>query len=213
MLRRASVLLAILVTLGVTGAHAQFQITPLAGYQFGGNFKSGTTFSAVVPDTLGALGLSGGFQWGLILGYGFGDVFQLELQYDRQNSQLEIDEAVDPGDIPELKLTTSAIQVGATLKAPIEVFQPFFTFSVGATHLNPSEAGREAETYFSGAIGIGVIKMVSRRVGLRIQSRLLSTRLGKDEKSFCDMNDQCFGYTTTTNLNQADLLGGVIFAF
>ena len=94
MLRKVSVLLAVLVTVGVTGAHAQFQVTPLVGYQFGGNFKSGSTFSAVVPDTLSALGLSGGFQWGLLVGYGFGEVFQLELQYDRQNSQLEIDEAV-----------------------------------------------------------------------------------------------------------------------
>jgi len=213
MLRRASVILAVLVTLGGTAAQAQFQITPLAGYQFGGNFKSGTTYSAVVPDTLSAISLAGGFQWGLILGYGFGDVFQLELQYDRQNTMLEIDEAVDPGNIPELKLATNALQVGATLKAPIEAFQPFFTFSVGATHLKPSEAGRESETYFSGAIGIGALKMFSPRAGLRVQTRLLSTRLGRDEKSFCDINDQCYGYTTTTNLNQANLLGGVIIAF
>lgn len=213
MLRRASLLLAILVTVGGTAAHAQFQITPLAGYQFPANFKSGSTYSAVVPDTLGAIGLSGGFQWGLILGYGFGDIFQLELQFDRQTTSLEIDEAVDPGDIPELELASNALQIGATLKAPIELFQPFFTFSMGVNHLKPSEAGRESETYFAGGIGIGAIKMVSPRVGLRVQTRLLSTRLGKDEKSFCDITDQCFAYTTTTNLNQANLLGGLIVSF
>jgi hypothetical protein len=212
MVRRASVLLAILFTVGGTAAQAQFQITPVAGYQFGGNFKSGSTYSAVVPDTLSAVSLAGGFQWGLILGYGFGDVFQLELQYDRQSTMLEIDEAVDPG-IPELKLATNALQVGATLKAPIEVFRPFFTVSAGGTHIKPSEAGRESETYFSWAIGIGAMKMVSPRVGLRVQTRLLSTRLGSDEKSFCNMNDECFGYTTTTNLNQANLLGGIVVAF
>jgi Outer membrane protein beta-barrel domain len=214
MFHRLTTLLGVPLALGASQAEAQrFEVIPIAGYQFNAGFRSGATYTAVTPDTLSALGLAGGVDYGLIVGYVFSRAFQLELQYDRQETMLQIDESVDPGNIPELKLATNALQLGATLKAPIDILQPFFTVSVGANYLNPKDPGVDSETKFAWGIGIGVLRLITPHLGLRAQTRLLSTRLGKDDKAFCDITDECFGYTTTTHLNQANLLGAVIIAF
>ena len=78
------------------------------------------------------------------------------------------------------------------------------------TRLDPQ--GGSGETRFSWSLGTGLKLMFNKNLGLRFDGRFYSTVVDEDDDVFCDPFG-CFAYDDSTFLFQADVKGGIIFAF
>ncbi len=199
----------ILLSAGLLAASAaaaqKVEITPFYGFQFGGEFED--RFEA---DDFAGVDVDEGETWGVFANFALGQALeggQIELMFAHQDTELQADRLFGPG-LAELEL--EYWHVGFLYQwAPGQV-RPYMVTSVGATRLDPE--GISGETKFSWSIGGGLKLMFNDNVGLRLDGRFYSTLVDEDDDVFCDPYD-CYAYDDSTYLFQADVKGGIIFAF
>jgi hypothetical protein len=162
MIMKKILLITILATLGFT-AKAQIEISPYAGYTFGG--VTAYSYNGY------RLRIDGSANYGLSLGFMTPADVQIELSYNHTASTLRQDggliEVIKPQPI-----NVNYIQVGA-LKPfnSTEKLVPYGLFTLGASQYNPTD---QIEDYWRFAInlGLGVKYFVSDMIGLRFQTKL-----------------------------------------
>src|SRR3954469_17771791 len=131
----------------------RYEITPFAGYQWGGSFdtQSGGSFPA------GALRLKDSFAWGAILSFLAYGNSAVELSYLRQDTDIEFDPVGGGGATNLGGFAVNYIQVGGRQyfgrhDAP---FKPFFSVALGVGIFDPAAEGIDAATRFSWNFGGG----------------------------------------------------------
>jgi opacity protein-like surface antigen len=185
-------------------AEGRVEITPFAGFTFGGNFEDNTTGASLKVGESGSLGL--------ILGYRDTPETHYELFYSFQRSDLRGSGIF--GGNPLFDLDIHYLHLGGTYEFPGErKLLPFLSGGLGVTFLVPTGEGLDSSTNFSLSLGGGVKVPVTGRVGLRFEGRGYMTILPDSTEVFCVSSGgaSCAVRVTGDVLWQFQLLGGIYF--
>jgi opacity protein-like surface antigen len=197
---------ASLIVLIPAAAQAErgLEITPLAGFRFGGSFEDNTT------GTDFQVGESGSF--GLILGLRDTPETHYELFYSFQRTELNGGGLF--GGNPLFDLDIHYLHIGGTYEFPGEKkVVPFISGGLGVTFLVPTGAGLDSSTNFSFSLGGGVKVPFSSRAGLRLEGRGYLTILPDSTEIFCVSSGgaACAVRVQGDVLGQFELLAGIYF--
>lgn len=196
---------ALLVLLSVpVRADWGLELTPFAGFRFGGGFTDNTTGLDLDVDE--------GECFGLILGVKATHESDYELFYSFQKTVLQ-GEGLFAGE-PLFDLTIHYLHIGGTYRFPGERVRPFISGGLGLTYFSPDGSGLDSEIDFSLSLGGGVKIPISKRVGLRLEGRGFLTILPDNTDIFCVSSGgaTCAVRVQGDILGQVLLLGGISFS-
>lgn len=193
------------------------EISPFAGYLFGGEFARGSTslfnFDVQADDDA---------TFGVRLGYNLTDTFEMEFQASRTETEFvtEDDELFDPDEQAFGDLTIDYFMGYGTFNFGRRRAVPYITLGAGVARLDPNVPGTNArkDTRFTASLGIGVKAFVNPHFGFRFDGRGYATSLGDrndDEDFFCDEDrffDDCDSDRTEW-LTNGEISAGLVFAF
>ncbi len=185
------------------GAPLRFEVTPYAGYRFGGAFKliDSDTHADVADHASLALALD----------VSADDSTQYELFYSRQST------SIGAQTLPASDMIIEYVHIGGTvLLDAAPRLQPYLIGSVGATRFDPNAAIARHRTYFSASIGGGLRVPFSRHFSLRLEVRGFATLLNANTAVFCRSDESgglCRIHGQGSSFVQADLLVGAAYAF
>lgn len=195
-----------------------FEISPFAGYLFGGEFASGSTslfgFEVEADDDA---------TFGVRLGYNLTDSFEMEFQASRTETEFvtEDDELFDPDEESFGDLTIDYFMGYGTFNFGRRRAVPYITIGAGVARLDPDVpfANARKDTRFTASLGVGVKAFVNPHFGFRFDGRGYATSLGNqdddDDDFFCDGDDffdDCDSDRTEW-LTNGEISAGLVFAF
>jgi len=190
------VVTAVSLVAAAPSAAQKIEITPFAGYQFGGELDE-------IGDETTTLDLEQSATWGLILDFGITDLDQVELYYSSQGTEL------DRGAEPAIGVTIDSFQIGAIHQyAPRKPINPYIGLTLGATRF---DIGGDSDTRFSGAVSGGVKMIVSDHLGFRFDGRIFGISTGSGAVSCSE--ELCIGYPDSSIIWQYTVNAGVIIHF
>jgi opacity protein-like surface antigen len=215
-IRLSEAVLAILLATGLlilpTVTYSQekeykFQLTPFAGYRFGGTFED--------RDTGQEYELSNNPSYGLILNFPSRAPTEWEIYYSRQTTELDVAGFVQGENVVDMQV--DYLQLGGTyLFDGSKSAVPYFVATAGLTRMDPDAAGTKSDTFFSFGVGGGWKYFPASRVGLRLDGRLLGTFVDSNSSIFCQSGQSganCVINTSGKILYQFELQAGIIFRF
>jgi len=176
---RKSLLIALVVVVCAGSVWAQ---RPAIELNFYADYLWTTRVAATVPDGSGGfipgdLDIKNNPAYGIALDFEVRPGTQIELFYERQESEMEfLPNTVGSSTEPLGDITTSYYHIGALQGFRRGNVMPFTGGTIGATSLDPSEAG-ETKWMFSFAFHAGAKVYLSERIGLRFNGRLFASFL------------------------------------
>jgi outer membrane beta-barrel protein len=193
------------------------EISPFAGYLFGGEFARGSTsvfdFEVQADDDA---------TFGVRLGYNLTDSFEMEFQASRTETAFvtKDNELFDPNEQAFGDLTIDYFMGYGTFNFGRRRAVPYITIGAGVARLDPNVPGTNArkDTRFTASLGIGVKAFVNPHFGFRFDGRGYATSLGdrnNEDDFFCD-NDGFFrdcDSNRTDWLTNGEISAGLVFAF
>lgn len=216
------VLLVLFLAAGVSSAalgqirEGTVEISPYAGYLFGGEFARGSTslfnFKVQAEDDA---------TYGVRLGFNVTDNFELEFQGSRTKSAFVSNNSHDLfgsngdtfGDLTiDYYMGYGVFNFGHSRAVP------YITIGGGVARLDPNVPGVRArsDTRFTGSLGIGVKAFLNPHFGLRFDGRGYATSLGNNNDND-DFGCSDFFRDCNSNRNEwltnGEVSGGLIFAF
>lgn len=192
----------------------RFEISPFAGYLFGGEFARGTTalFNTKVD-------VADHFAFGGRVGYYLTSKFELEGQYTRSETAFVTHDS-DGGGLfgGSNRQNLGSLDIDYFLGSMSFNFGhrrvvPYFTVGAGAARLDPHLANTTAqrETRFTATVGAGMKAFFTPNVGLRFEGRYYGTSLPNSDRRSCDRHfDRCDNGEWLSN---GDVTGGLVFSF
>lgn len=186
------------------GLDNKFELTPFAGYTWGGTIYSDQT-SVFSQDVNAASSADVGVDFAIPLRQGF----KLELMASHQNADLQ----TGNGGLFRPNNTVASMDINyyqAGLQIPFNTGRnvyPFVIVTAGVASLSPNISGVASATRFAMSAGGGVKVPINQNMGIRLDIRGYVTQLGND--SACNVCN--YGYNSTFYQGQANL--GVFFAF
>lgn len=206
------------MVVGVVEVRAQkFEVTPFFGYRWGGELSDGS-YSNYGPYVV-SLDFASGPSYGVIAGYYIKPRYQIEVFWDRQETTLKVvNKTLDTSeDLADGKIDYIHAGLLMMLLPDDYKLKPFFSFSLGATQIIPSDSSIDSEWFSSVGFALGAKYYFSEHVGVRVSTRGVSTVVTDGDQYFCDedeVNGQgCFVLPKDTWMWQIDLTLGVIVAF
>lgn len=199
------VFLVVTAALAAPAAAQTVEITPVAGYRFGGSF-------ALVEEE-GALEVKESAAWGLSLSFKVAEDGELEALFARQDSRLAAEGLFTSA--PRFDLAVETWQLGGNylFREDGDAARPYIGVGLGVTRLVPEPAGLETETRFSASFAAGLKVYLGRHFGLRFEARGFFTVLESDSTVFCDSLTGCVVRSSGSELSQGEVRGGLIFRF
>ncbi|HUJ18015.1 MAG TPA: hypothetical protein VL197_08475 [Nitrospirota bacterium] len=152
------------------------EVTPFAGYTWGGEFNDSVTGETLKVDETA--------NYGVMVDFKQDEQSQIELYFSRQATQLKANERLFTGN-PLFDLDIEYFHVGGTYGMDSGKVRPFVVGSLGATHMVPKGPGLDALTKFSLSLGGGVKLFATDRVGLRLEGRWFGTLFNGSGSAFC----------------------------
>ena len=184
------------------------ELTPFAGYRFGGTFD--------VVDSDASYELTDSPSYGLIL-----DIrqkknqsTQLEILYSRQETDALFSAALP--DDPDIDVELQFLQIGGTYQGSGDKFRPYLAATIGGTHIATNGEGKSSDTFWSGSIGGGLQIAPNSRVGIRLEARFYGTLISSNSALFCGSGPEAAGCALSIDgkiLSQFETMVGVVFRF
>lgn len=181
----------------------RFELVPFAGYRIGGEFEEEGTDRTLDARESSAQGLilnireSGNTQW--------------EVLYTRQSTAVD---ALPPLARPDLDI--EYLHFGGTYLSDGEHTRPFLAATLGLSRFDPEPSGSGAETYFSASIGGGVHLRATKRLGIRLEGRFVTTLVDGDSDIFCrsgGATNFCAVRVEGSTFTQFELRAGLVVRF
>jgi hypothetical protein len=176
------------------------QITPFAGYQFGGSVSS------ELFDSKYSFG--SGLNYGGTIDFAISHSWRLELYYSRQDTQLEASRA--NLDLFDLKI--ERLMVGLLEEKGEGSVKYFGSLLLGATRYQPGTGDFSDSTHFTAGLGLGVKTFFTDNVGLRLEGHAFYTVVESNGGMFC-VDGTCLFNFSGRGIWQGDLAAGLIIAF
>ena len=180
----------------------ELEITPYAGYMWGGDLRVYT----------GELRGSDGTNFGLSIDYKVAPGTYFEAFWFIQSGTMNYKEYGQWEDQTFVSdLTTNYFHIGILREMNEDKkFRPFGTFTLGTTIFDPKDSFYSSEWRFSLSLGAGAKYYFSDRIGLRIQGRFMMPMYFSGSGIWCSTGNCSYGVAATTIIAQADVTGGLI---
>ncbi len=182
---------------------AQFEITPFAGFTWGGTFTDSVTGTTLRADDTKS--------YGLMLDFQIDERTQYELYVSRQATRLRTDKGPFTGN-PLFDLDIEYYHIGGTYTEAEGKVKPYVVGGLGATHMVPQGPGLNAETKFSFDLGGGVKLQATERIAFRLEGRWFGTLFNGSGAVFCS-NGVCAVNVQGDLFSQFVANAGVSFGF
>jgi hypothetical protein len=202
---------ALLLAIPAAARSQTVEITPVAGYRFGGGFTSasgvepaGESFDLEVEDAA---------SFGVHVGVRVARDAEIELLYARQGTRVGTGGLFTGEPLFDLALETWQAGGNYLFGAEGSRVRPYVGAGLGITRLLPEPAGLQDETRFSASFAAGVKVWLGRHVGLRFEARGFFTVLGDDGDVFCGTRGECLVAAEDGDISQADLRAGLVLRF
>lgn len=203
---------ALLVCMGMSCASAadptqrDIELTPFAGYTFGGTFDiSDSDQSVDLDDAQGV---------GLLLDVRKDDNTQWEILYARHSTDAN---AVSLGTSnPSFDLTFDTLQLGGTYQWEGDSLRPYLAATIGGTRIDVTDAGYGADTFWSFSMGLGVQYRPEAQLGVRLELRAFGTLTSSKTDLFCETGgttNGCLIQLQGDVLWQTEAFAGLVFRF
>jgi hypothetical protein len=193
----------------------RFELTPFAGYQWGGSFD--TQASGVIPA--GELKESDGLSYGVILSFTPQPQTAVELTYVRQDNDLTFRSLAGANIKGPADFANNYIQIGGrwSFIRPKEsgaYLSPFITASLGINVVDLKDPCCGSDTRFAWSLGTGAKYMFAGKpIGIRADLRWWIMPVSSGTYgTYCDFYG-CFVVEGTAWVNQGQVSGGLVFAF
>jgi opacity protein-like surface antigen len=203
-MRRAIVVLCLLLIPAAAMAQTRrFELTPMVGYRFNGEFQADSDIFNRNLDVR----IDEGAVFGVIFDVPLTENWQLELLANRQNSSFIVDEGLftpeqDLGDV-----TVDYFNAGFLYQWGPGQVNAFVSGGIGLARIDPDFPEVEAENRFSGNLGGGVKILFAPNIGLRLEGRGYWVDLDTGFEGRYDRFDSDEG------LYQGEASAGLIIAF
>ncbi len=187
----------------ISGTRNYLELTPMWGYTFGGRFED--------EENDETIKISDASSFGFRLGYDYGYNSQLEFSYSRQETELTGGDLF-PRDA-RFDLDISYFHIGGSLVwGRRSRLEPYFTGTLGLTHMNPEDSGVDSLTRFSMGLGGGVRHFPLKRIGLYTGARALVTFVNSDTELRSSSGDTII-IIDSDAIWQFQIYAGLIFVF
>ena len=200
----ATVIACLLAACAVSTVEAQgFELTPFAGWRFGGGFEELATGADVNLGT--------GLSYGVILGIPYNAKYRsrLELIWSWQDATVAATGPGDPGfDLDVHYLHLSGMVPFATANDRLDAL---ISLGAGATFMLPGIDGAGSEVRFSASAAVGLLYHASDRVGIRLEARGWFTFTETGGAVFC--SGGCAVAFSGSGFGQGELTAGLQLAF
>ena len=186
-----------------TAVAQSFELTPFAGYRFGGGFEDLATGAGVDLDD--------GLSYGLVLGIPWNTQHRsrLELLWSWQDTTVGATGTGDPDfDLDVHYLHLNGMVPFATSSDRLDVL---LSIGAGATFLLPGIDGAGSEVRFSVSGAVGLLYHASDRVGIRLEARGWYTFTEAGGAVFC--SGGCVIAFSGSGFGQGELTAGLQFSF
>lgn len=204
-MKLAMTVVGCLIAVGVTStAEAQsLELTPFAGYRFGGGLEDLATGGTVALDD--------GISYGLILGIPWNAQHRSRLEVIWSWRDTTVDTA-GTGD-PTFDLDVHYLHLNGMVPfaTSIDRLDVLLSIGAGATFMLPGIDGAGSELRFSVSGAVGLLFSVSDRVGIRIEARGWYTFTAAGGAVFC--SDGCVVAFSGSGFGQGELTAGLQFSF
>jgi len=184
-----------------------FQLTPFAGYRFGGEFEE--------EDSDETFELDDASSFGLIINFPYTSYTEWEIYYSQQSTS--VDAAGFQNTDDRFDLDVDYLQIGGTyLFEQTGPALPYFVATIGATNIDPDLAGTSSDNFLSFGVGGGWKFFPDSRVGFRLDGRFLGTFIDSDSKVFCQSNElggNCAIAVKGDLMYQFEIQSGIVIRF
>jgi opacity protein-like surface antigen len=183
------------------------EVTPFAGYRFGGTFET--------EDETARYELEDSASFGVLVNLPHKTNTQWEILYSQQGSAEAIYEG-DPGPDPLVDVDIHVLQIGGTYLFEGERAIPYLAATLGGTHIRTTSTESTDDTFFSGSIGIGMKFLPTSRVGIRVEARAYGTLISSDSALFCSTGPDanvCAVRIDGKLFSQVETFAGITFRF
>ena len=184
-----------------------FEITPLVGYRFGGDFDANS--ETPTPSSSSKIELSEEINYGLLLAWDFDHKRQGEFLLNHYTS--EFSQSVDPL-VNNNNIAVTYAHIGGNVPISDAYLPVLVTGGLGLTHLSPEDGILDNETRFSMNVGIATKIPVSENLSFRFGGRLYATFFNSDSKIFCD-KENCAISISSDLWIQSEVNAGLTFTF
>jgi opacity protein-like surface antigen len=190
-----------LTLLGIIGpgiaSAVDFEVSPLLGYRFGGQFHEETTDRDVDLDPSEAFGLAVDVE--------YAPDKMVEVFYSRQSTSIED---------TDLDLDVEYFQIGGVAEFTQDAYTPYAVGTIGATRFSP-DGDFDSETRFSLTFGAGVKWFFNERWAAKVEGRAYFTIFDSDAEVFCVSSGgaACLFRVSGSVVWQIEALAGVTFRF
>ncbi|TWX68661.1 porin family protein [Colwellia demingiae] len=181
----------------------EFEITPLIGYRFGGDFDT-------TQDNINnRIELSDETSYGLLTAWSFDRKRQGEFLISHYNTNFS--ESSDFS-ASNTGLGITYAHLGGNVPISEGPIPFYLTGGLGLTHLAPNDKQLSNETRFSVNIGLASKIELSERFSLRLDSRVYGTFFNSDSAIFCDV-ETCAIYISSSIWVQTEVSVGLTYRF
>ena len=187
------------------------EITPVAGYRFGGGF---TTAAGIEPAATAVdFEVEDAASFGVHLGVRVAEDGELEILYSRQDTRLGTDELFTGEPLFDLALETWQFGGNYLFAEEGSRLRPYIGVGLGITRLLPEPADLQDETRFSASFAGGVKVWLGRHVGLRFEARGFFTVLESEGNAFCGTGGECLVHAKGSDISQGEARAGLVLRF
>lgn len=214
-MRKILLLVVLLVPAFAFAQNHVMEVTPFAGYQWGGvisEYETDVFNQDVEVRDHGSYGLL----VNVPITYGF----QFELLYNRQQTSLGTDADLFDPSHTVANIDIDYYHAGLLWQfAPSPSVRPYVTMSLGMANLELDLPNAQDEQKLSGSFGGGVKFMMNKNFGVRFEGRGYWTDTSDDDYYDCcyaknlQPQNHDYDYYYSEDLFQGEMLVGVIFAF
>lgn len=179
------------------------EIGVFAGFQFGGGFRT--------QD--GQLNIPSAANFGGTLGFSVGPATQFQVLYQRQATQLDLEDEATGAATRLFDLTVEYIQIGM-YRHGLGKVKPFVGVMAGVTHLDP-RGDRSDEWWLSGSFDVGAKTLINEYLGFRADARFSAAWGRTRDAVFCApvIVGGCLVGLRSGIMTQAAITGGAFVAF
>ena len=203
-------LLSLLLTLpSIANQSGPKEISPFAGYRFGGNFDvSGDLYGTNEIQTL-EIEIDESSSFGVVVAWPYADKRQGELLLSHYKSELIPASLLTPY---TSDLSVTYLHLGGNVPLANGLLPLWFSGGFGVTHFSPDDKKLDDETKLSVNLGLHSKLQLSERIALRLGARLYATFLNSDSTIFCG-EDTCEITISSDMWLQSELSAGLTFTF